>query len=101
MKKNKLKIEKFRILSMESLQQTVGGTGDDSIAEPTATLPTGPTGVTGPTGPTGDPTDVGVCRRGLGVGSCGTALHGRASADHACGAHAHPSGPAAGARSGC
>ena len=42
---------------MESLQQTVGGTGDDSIAEPTATLPTGPTGVTGPTGPTGDPTD--------------------------------------------
>lgn len=65
MQKKKLQLEKFRILSMESLRQTMGGTGDSILAGPTMptgiTGPTGPTGETGPTGPTdpntGDPTD--------------------------------------------
>ncbi len=73
MKKNKLQLEKFRILSLKKPHLIFGGTDTQGtqFTSPTAptgvTGPTGPTGVTGPTGPTGvntttneDPTDSGT-----------------------------------------
>jgi hypothetical protein len=54
MKKNKLQLDKFRILSLESPHLIVGGTGGITTGtEPEPTEQTGPTGETGLTGPTG------------------------------------------------
>jgi hypothetical protein len=57
MKKSKLQLDKFRIISLEESRFIIGGTGatSDLITDTEPTGPTGPTGVTGPTGYT-DPT---------------------------------------------
>jgi hypothetical protein len=62
MKKNKLELEKFQILSLKEPQLIFGGTisltsNTEGFTVHTATAPTtptGPTGLTGPTGPGGE-----------------------------------------------
>ena len=56
MKKNKLQLEKFRILSLKESRYIIGGTGGETTDTQINTQPTEPTGITGYTGPTG-PTD--------------------------------------------